>query len=69
MEYHFETASGYSKVFKKYFDDTPSYFRRENNKVCEFISSKKQLKELVRIEIRAIDSLENTKQTQSAELY
>ena len=56
MEYHFETASGYSKAFKKYFHNTPSHFRRENNKVCEINSGKEQLNEPVRIEIRAIDS-------------
>lgn len=27
MEYHFETASGFSKAFKKYFHKTPSQFR------------------------------------------
>lgn len=56
MEYHFETASGYTKAFKKYFNNTPSHFRKENNKVSDFLSSKEQLKEPVRIEICAIDS-------------
>lgn len=62
MEYQFETASGFSKAFKKYFQKTPSQFKEtfdfssvhDSSSVHE--SSKGQIEKPIRIDIKEINS-------------
>lgn len=56
MEYHFKTASGFTKALKKYYKNTPSYFKSECSTVPALNASEEQLEKPVRIDIKEIDS-------------
>lgn len=58
MEYHFETASGFSKAFKKYYQKSPSQLKKSLDYVIHDDRAKGKKEQPIRIEIKNIDSFE-----------